>query len=763
MPSANQSKGKGKRNNKSERNTKTWTVPQPEGSDSAKLDNIDSLVAFIENNEKSKKPNIINVNKNIINSTDRSRKEKKNTSKKDEAKLKKSTSMEELKSSSKIEEEIAQSERAQVSMRQKQMQQQQQQTTQKRNNGNGAEAAKESNGKQQQQPSNKRSERRSWGTEELNYLGERDVGADERDMKKQKDSNAGSSNKPNTKTVKKTEQQMATNESVESIPANVEAAEFHVVTKKKKTKKRQILEEAKAKQQSRDQNNFMQNAGRNANSAGGANGNRYQPSNSYTNDRDVYLNSLTTKENRRKSASSMPPSDKSDSSDLDSIHSLPIESTTACTPIISYADIARTANQPEKLNVNAWPTVSYTLSSSSTEKPLATPDNSNLSTCSSTVSSKSQVSTRLHESSVKNSPVDTPIAKPPINATRVSDDKATTTGNDETLKRTTSTSSSGTPTAEAKYAETIKLVQSTPSENTKNQLQKSKSVDSEKYTATMSLDQFPGLEKTVKPQKSHSNFATIVSTPTPLTHTIDKTVKIIKKSSPPPATEVSNVIANAKESIPPKAQKSVIPNEKPNNPKPEVNQSKLVFVQNNAKAEEIANSDSSNLFVPINVTSQKKSNKKIQSNSSIAATAPASASVTINKGAAQQRPAAVIFSDHETNNENVSPLLFGDFNDDILQLMKQDDGFVQYKDDLAANKTVVVSTPSGYNKTATSNYNTFESAEYNTVTDSDNGSNLTDITTMTQSDPGYSSTHHSTQSTESPEVCNFEIKITFSL
>lgn len=63
---------------------------------------------------------------------------------------------------------------------------------------------------------------------------------------------------------------------------------------------------------------------------------------------------------RRKSASSVPPSDKSDSSDLDSVHSLPVSSTTSRTRIVkspasggstpqaSYADIARSVASPPR-------------------------------------------------------------------------------------------------------------------------------------------------------------------------------------------------------------------------------------------------------------------------------------------------------------------------------------------------------------------------------------------------------------------------------
>ncbi|GLH13990.1 Uncharacterized protein GBIM_18446 [Gryllus bimaculatus] len=94
---------------------------------------------------------------------------------------------------------------------------------------------------------------------------------------------------------------------------------------------------------------------------------------------------------RRKSTSSMPPSDKSDSSDLDSVHSLPVSSTTpkltldqtstssGSTPQASYADIARMAstNVPPapththnyvtiNLNANRWPVMGMPKSAATT-------------------------------------------------------------------------------------------------------------------------------------------------------------------------------------------------------------------------------------------------------------------------------------------------------------------------------------------------------------------------------------------------------------
>ncbi|KAK7871721.1 hypothetical protein R5R35_014004 [Gryllus longicercus] len=105
---------------------------------------------------------------------------------------------------------------------------------------------------------------------------------------------------------------------------------------------------------------------------------------------------------RRKSTSSMPPSDKSDSSDLDSVHSLPVSSTTpkltldqtstssGSTPQASYADIARMAstNVPPapththnyvtiNLNANRWPVMGMPKSAATTSTGVVTTSNTN--------------------------------------------------------------------------------------------------------------------------------------------------------------------------------------------------------------------------------------------------------------------------------------------------------------------------------------------------------------------------------------------------
>lgn len=88
----------------------------------------------------------------------------------------------------------------------------------------------------------------------------------------------------------------------------------------------------------------------------------------------------------------------------------------------------------------------------------------------------------------------------------------------------------------------------------------------------------------------------------------------------------------------------------------------------------------------------------------------------------QVRQNAVIFSDHETNHENVSPLLFGDFNDDILQLMKQEEN---HTDD--------------EHQSAVANYYAI-----NDCGQLKPNNPATTPMTSSQSDPGYASAHRTT-------------------
>ncbi|XP_039299081.1 uncharacterized protein LOC111062901 [Nilaparvata lugens] len=123
---------------------------------------------------------------------------------------------------------------------------------------------------------------------------------------------------------------------LEKESSDLQDSEFHLVCKKKQRKKK------------RQANNFGRQ-GRGASHSG------YCPHQGFP---SHYRRSAKTIQDRiqprRKSASSVPPSDKSDSSDLDSVHSLPVSSTTpkptvgktstsgGSTPQASYADITRT-------------------------------------------------------------------------------------------------------------------------------------------------------------------------------------------------------------------------------------------------------------------------------------------------------------------------------------------------------------------------------------------------------------------------------------
>lgn len=89
----------------------------------------------------------------------------------------------------------------------------------------------------------------------------------------------------------------------------------------------------------------------------------------------------------------------------------------------------------------------------------------------------------------------------------------------------------------------------------------------------------------------------------------------------------------------------------------------------------------------------------------------------------------------------MSPLLFGDFNDDILQLMKQEENH-------AENGPLSMENSSASNCTSA-----FECADYSAMNDCTQSkpNNLTPKMSS-QSDPGYSSAHRTTAPTESHEV-----------
>ncbi|XP_076682310.1 twenty-four isoform X3 [Andrena cerasifolii] len=179
-----------------------------------------------------------------------------------------------------------------------------------------------------------RGDRRSWGTEEGQSIYCNDTGDD---YASRRNSNKKINPEPEHET------------------------EFLVVTKKKKSKKQRRSSSGSRAQNLTTSGSYLQN------------------SRGFSNE---YRTPLSP-ERRRKSASSMPPSDKSDSSDSDSVHSLPVTSNTSKhnlskiatssggTPQASYADIARMATMnmthssvlnmstivPSMLNTSSWPSV----------------------------------------------------------------------------------------------------------------------------------------------------------------------------------------------------------------------------------------------------------------------------------------------------------------------------------------------------------------------------------------------------------------------
>lgn len=113
----------------------------------------------------------------------------------------------------------------------------------------------------------------------------------------------------------------------------------------------------------------------------------------------------------------------------------------------------------------------------------------------------------------------------------------------------------------------------------------------------------------------------------------------------------------------------------------------------------------------------------------------------------QVRQNAVIFSDRDTNHENVSPLLFGDFNDDILQLMKQDENHTD--DDAQCNNVLIDSCTT--TATTTNKYDGVDGYAMNDCGQLKKPNNPTPMTSS-QSDPGYASAHRTTVPTESHGV-----------
>ncbi|XP_018044514.1 PREDICTED: actin cytoskeleton-regulatory complex protein PAN1 isoform X1 [Atta colombica] len=307
---------KPRRKHTQEHNVKVYNAENVEGH---RNEDIDSLINFIENKEsKSKKGKTGNPVRVKTSSGTKPRTREKDTKREQlPSKLKKSNSLEEI-SKTKLEDL----------------------TTEKSPSSSGASSVSSQHGvnialRRPKQRStgdatvDSRGDRRSWGTEEGQSIYCNDTGED---YMSRRNSNKKINPEPEHET------------------------EFLVVTKKKKSKKQRRSSSGSRAQNLTTSGSYLQN------------------SRGFSND---YRTPLSP-ELRRKSASSMPPSDKSaDSSDLDSVHSLPVTSNTSKhnlskvatssggTPQASYADIARmaTINMPHNLtmsamlNTSSWPSV----------------------------------------------------------------------------------------------------------------------------------------------------------------------------------------------------------------------------------------------------------------------------------------------------------------------------------------------------------------------------------------------------------------------
>ncbi|XP_034942414.1 uncharacterized protein [Chelonus insularis] len=200
-----------------------------------------------------------------------------------------------------------------------------------------------------------RGDRRSWGTEEGQSIYCNDIGDDYINY-------TTSHTSTFTSTTVNTNSSSTRRNSYKKINPEIDTEpEFLIVTKKKKTKRQR-----RSSSGSRTQNL--------------ASSVSYLPR---TRDFAREHRTQLSPELRRKSASSMPPSDKSDSSDSDSVHSLPVTSntkhnlndkisSTVSVSQASYADITRMANinlspnsvlnissvMPNMMTTVCWPSVS---------------------------------------------------------------------------------------------------------------------------------------------------------------------------------------------------------------------------------------------------------------------------------------------------------------------------------------------------------------------------------------------------------------------
>lgn len=723
LPSGQLTKKDGKKK-KTERNIKS-TIAAKDIEGNRGDDTIEDLVSFIENDDTHKNGVINNnVSKRVLQLD---KKGKKGDNKKENSgnnKLKKYNSMENLKSTSKLEEENAQSENGRESavvLRHKQQMKK-------------AAEMKESNKQQQHQ---KRSERHSWGTEELTCLGDTNSIAKEHSARENDVKEIRKAKDHQNKINKKNDEQPEPLVSSESILASNENAEFHVVTKKKKPKKKP--EEIRPKPQLyHGQHSHMQ-----------GNRIRSQTSQNYSNDRDPYLN---LKLKRRKStSSSMPPSEKSDSSDVDSVHSLPIESSSRTnapvsttttgnnSPPASYAEIARISQQSKQsilaTSLDKWPTVSN-------GKNPESPDNSNVSTCS-TLSAKSQSSLRGNkffpessdmQNAVQDSVSYNNVTKAISYSQSLTDDKPQhriadiSSTNEDVIKRSPNS------------LEVDAVGKSPGDTNQKNPLQKSKSVDNDNYV-NMNIDQYPALEKTVKPQKQYQSMPAVQinnMNANQMNVAISSTTKPSSKSTKLSSQSQSSPVVKSIESCttqPSKKAKLTSTNVAHQPASKEKNQfdgeQEFVFNQiddnlNTKQSAELGDVSFCTTLPPMPLHTSSTTKKSVKSSQQQNATQN-------HLNFERNRPAVIILDNNNKYGHNVSPLLFGDFNEDEVRQWDQD-----------SEQPFIMPTNHHYDQTMPAQSSHIPSIQSNTTETSITNDKLL----SPQSDLGYSSSYNSRNTAE---------------
>lgn len=423
-----QAKAKAKKKSQQERNTKTVDVESVAGYRGK--DPVEELVRYIESSGEG-------GGSGGTKGGDKKKERKKDKDK--HQKLKKSNSLEELRSGAKMEvhelkRTAATTESNAVLMRQKSGATSSGGGKQNKNNSSSTADINKSLEGKNSNTNNRKSDRRSWGNEDLKYLEDQQnsneiltniekvpvatvatptqanvISNKERKNNKGNSTTMTKEEKENKdKTLERNERNLNNNtitsshsnvtpnenksekaEKTEKVerrkrydtPPNAvtiidivpmesscpETAEFHVVTKKKKPKKPKAISNAEetsvtfnrthnftisqksstqqqsvprykyyqheSNQQYQQQQQQQQYNNNNNNSAGNFNSSAQQQQQQQQyqqqSNENYNNNNNNNDKSRRKSTSSVPPSEKSDSSDLDSVHSLPIESTKA--------------------------------------------------------------------------------------------------------------------------------------------------------------------------------------------------------------------------------------------------------------------------------------------------------------------------------------------------------------------------------------------------------------------------------------------------